>query len=69
MAPDVAPYARAQEVRSGGVAAAVVAALADVVGLVIARAIFDIPVLAPKGGACGAPPTRRDTPAMPCSRR
>jgi hypothetical protein len=35
---------------AGGVATAAVAALIAIVGILIARGIFDIPVLAPKGG-------------------
>jgi hypothetical protein len=45
---------------AGGAAAALVAALVAVVGLVIARGIFDIPVLAPKrSGAFGDADTLR----------
>lgn len=44
----VRPTVDARALWSGGLAAALVAALVAVVGVVIARGIFDIPVLAPK---------------------
>jgi drug/metabolite transporter (DMT)-like permease len=48
------PTVNARALWAGGVAAAVVAALVAVVGIVIARGLLDIPVLAPKGeGAFG----------------
>lgn len=43
------PPVDAGKLWAGGVATAVVAALIAIVGIVIARGIFDIPVLAPKG--------------------
>lgn len=43
------PILNARTLWSGGVAAAAVAALVAVVGVVIARGIFDVEVLAPKG--------------------
>jgi Family of unknown function (DUF6069) len=43
------PTVSARTLWAGGAAAAVVAALVAVVGIVIARGLFDIPVLAPKG--------------------
>jgi hypothetical protein len=48
------PAVDARTLWSGGAAAAVVAALVAVVGIIVARGVFDIPVLAPKGkGAFG----------------
>ncbi|MBB4684275.1 DUF6069 family protein [Amycolatopsis jiangsuensis] len=46
---DVRPGVDAGRLWAGGVATAVVAALVAIVGLLIARGIFDVPVLAPKG--------------------
>ncbi|MET9263949.1 DUF6069 family protein [Amycolatopsis sp. NPDC004079] len=46
---DTRPGIDAARLWAGGVATAVVAALVAVVGLLIARGIFDVPVLAPKG--------------------
>ncbi|GAA3523920.1 DUF6069 family protein [Amycolatopsis ultiminotia] len=43
------PGVDAARLWAGGVASAVVAALVAVVGLLIARGLFDVPVLAPKG--------------------
>ncbi|MEI7057357.1 DUF6069 family protein [Nocardioides sp. CCNWLW239] len=43
------PTVNAGRLWAGGAAAAVVAALIAITGIVIARGIFDIPVLAPKG--------------------
>lgn len=43
------PAVNAGRLWAGGAAAAVVAALIAIAGIVIARGIFDIPVLAPKG--------------------
>jgi drug/metabolite transporter (DMT)-like permease len=43
------PTVNARALWAGGAAAAVVAALVAVVGIVIARGLLDIPVLAPKG--------------------
>jgi hypothetical protein len=47
--PDTRPGVDAGRLWAGGVATAVVAALAAVVGLLIARGIFNVVVLAPKG--------------------
>ncbi|HWD01732.1 MAG TPA: DUF6069 family protein [Amycolatopsis sp.] len=46
---DVRPGIDAARLWAGGVATAVVAALVAIAGLLIARGIFDVPVLAPKG--------------------
>ncbi|MFI5607793.1 DUF6069 family protein [Amycolatopsis sp. NPDC051903] len=46
---DVRPGIDAARLWAGGVATAVIAALVAIVGLLIARGIFDVPVLAPKG--------------------
>jgi hypothetical protein len=43
------PAVDARTLWSGGAAAALVAALIAIVGIVVARGLFDIPVLAPKG--------------------
>ncbi|MEU4668060.1 DUF6069 family protein [Amycolatopsis sp. NPDC023774] len=52
---DARPGIDAARLWAGGVATAVVAALVAIVGLLIARGIFDVPVLAPKGeGAWGS---------------
>jgi len=47
--PVARPTVDARRLWAGGLATAVVAALVAVVGVVVARGIFDIPVLAPKG--------------------
>jgi hypothetical protein len=55
---DARPGIDAARLWAGGVATAVVAALVAIVGLLIARGIFDVPVLAPKGeGAWGSAST------------
>ncbi|MEW2506101.1 DUF6069 family protein [Amycolatopsis sp. CA-161197] len=55
---DTRPGIDAARLWAGGVATAVVAALVAIVGLLIARGIFDVPVLAPKGeGAWGSAST------------
>lgn len=46
---DVRPGVDAARLWAGGVATAVVAALVAFVGLLIARGLFEVPVLAPKG--------------------
>ncbi|WP_033289616.1 DUF6069 family protein [Amycolatopsis jejuensis] len=46
---DTRPGIDAARLWAGGVATAVIAALVAVVGLLIARGIFEVPVLAPKG--------------------
>ncbi|QRP43542.1 DUF6069 family protein [Amycolatopsis sp. FDAARGOS 1241] len=52
---DVRPGIDAARLWAGGVATAVVAALVAIVGLLIARGIFDVPVLAPKGEGVWVP--------------
>jgi hypothetical protein len=49
-APETRPGVDAPRLWAGGVATAVVAALAAIVGLMIARGIFHVVVLEPKGG-------------------
>lgn len=62
---DVRPGIDARRLWAGGVATAVVAALVAVVGLLIARGIFEVEVLAPKGKASGATPAPRRTQWWP----
>jgi hypothetical protein len=56
----------------GGVATAAAAALVAVVGVLIARGLFNVAVLAPEGRAPGATPAPPCWPAWrrlpPCSR-
>jgi hypothetical protein len=52
---------------TGGLATALVAALIAVVGVLIARGLFDIPVLAPAREGASATPTRPGWPSWPRS--
>ena len=54
---------------AGGAATAVVAALIAVVGILLARGVFDVPVLAPKARAPGETRTPRSTRCTALSRR
>jgi hypothetical protein len=52
---------------TGGLATALVAALVAVVGVLIARGLFDVSVLAPPEKAPSATPTRPGWPSWPPS--
>jgi hypothetical protein len=63
-----APKPDAGRLWTGGLATAAVAALVAVAGVLIARGVFDVPVLAPTGEGTLATPARPGWPAWPRSR-
>jgi hypothetical protein len=61
------PRVDAGRLWTGGLASALVAALVAVVGVVIARGLFDVPVLAPPARGRSATPARPGWPSWPRS--
>jgi hypothetical protein len=60
-------HVNAARLWTGGLATALVAALVAVVGVLIARGLFDVPVLAPPEKARSATPAQPGWPSWPRS--